>query len=91
VIYTDEYRSYGSSGLVWKSSRVCWGELKIVRVNPDTMEGVGYDPINSITREMRFVIDLKTGRSLLPSPTTIEGKPFWESQVPRSGILEMWP
>jgi hypothetical protein len=50
-------------------------ELKIVRVTPETMEGVGYDPTNSITRKMCFVIDLKTGRSLRPSHTTIEGKP----------------
>jgi hypothetical protein len=79
LVFTDftGLAAYGSSGLVWKSPQVCWDELKIVRITPETIEGIGYDPTNSITREMRFVIDLKTGRSLLPSPTTIAGKPIW--------------
>ena len=79
LVFSDFIRlaAYGRDGLAWRSPRVCWDELKIVRVTPDAIEGMGVDPTNSITREMRFVIDLKTGRSLLPSPTSIEGKPIW--------------
>jgi hypothetical protein len=67
----------GSGGLVWRSPRVCWDGLKIVNVTHDTIEGTGYDPTNSITHELRFVVDLKTGRSLLPSPVSVDGKPIW--------------
>jgi hypothetical protein len=69
--------AYGSGGLAWRSPRLCWDELKIVSVTRDTVEGTGYDPTNSTTHESRFVVDLKTGRSLLPSPVSIDGKPIW--------------
>jgi hypothetical protein len=65
----------GSNGVVWESPRVCWDELKIATVTSDTIEGSGYDP--TTTKESRFVVDLKTGRSLLPSPVSNDGKPFW--------------
>jgi len=67
----------GSSGLIWRSPRVCWDGLKILEVSRDTVEGIGYDPTNSITHESRFVVDLKTGRSLLPPPASNDGKPAW--------------
>jgi hypothetical protein len=69
--------AYGSGGLVWRSPRVCWDDLKIVRVTTDTIEGVGYDPTNSVTHESRFVVNLTTGLSLVPSPRLIDGKPIW--------------
>jgi hypothetical protein len=69
--------AYGCSGLVWQSPRVCWDGLKIVSVTNDTIEGTGYDPTNSITHELRFVVDLKTGRSKLPPPVSVDGKSLW--------------
>lgn len=70
LVFSDFIRlaAYGSNGLFWQSPRVCWDGLKIASVTRETIEGTGYDPTNSITHESRFVVDLKTGRSLLPSP-----------------------
>lgn len=67
--------AYGDTGFVWKSPRVCWDDLKIVSITPDTIEGTGYDPANSDAPKSRFVVDLRTGRSLLEGPTSIDGKP----------------
>ena len=67
--------AYGSNGLVWRSPRVCWDELKIVDVTRDTIEGTGFDPTTQ--RESRFVVDLENGRSLLPSPVSTDGWPLW--------------
>jgi hypothetical protein len=69
--------AYGVAALAWKSPRVCWDDLKIANVTPDTVEGAGYDPTNSLSPAMRFVVDLKTGRSLLPAPVSGDGKPVW--------------
>jgi hypothetical protein len=67
--------AYGCNGLVWQSPQVCWDRLKIANVTHETIEGTGYDP--TISRESRFKVDLKTGRSLLPSPLSTDGKPLW--------------
>lgn len=67
--------AYGSNGLVWRSPRVCWDDLKITNVTRETIEGTGYDPTNS--NEMRFAVDLKTGRSLIPPPVSTDGKAVW--------------
>lgn len=69
--------AYGNSGLVWRSPRVCWDELKITKITSETIEGTGCDPTNSLKQEMRFAVDLRTGRSLLPPPVSIDGKPVW--------------
>jgi hypothetical protein len=77
LLFADFTRlaAYGSMGLVWRSPRVCWDELKIIKVSVDTIEGVGYDPTN--LGESRFVVDVRTGRSLLPAPVSTDGKPVW--------------
>jgi hypothetical protein len=77
LVFADFTRlaAYGKSGLAWRSPQVCWDELKILNVTLDTIEGVGYDPIN--LGESRFAVDMRTGRSLLPSPTSTDGKPLW--------------
>jgi hypothetical protein len=62
--------AYGPDGLVWRSPRVCWDELKILSVTQDTIEGAG-------DGESRFAVDVRTGRSLLPAPISADGKPFW--------------
>jgi hypothetical protein len=79
LILSDFIRlaAYGSSGLVWRSPRVCWDGLKITKITSDTIEGTGYDPTNSLTHESRFAVDLKTGRSLLPAPVSVDGKAVW--------------
>jgi hypothetical protein len=79
LVFSDFTRlaAYGSNGLVWRSPRVCWDGLKIVSVTRSTIEGTGHDPTNSVTHESRFVVDLKTGHSLLPSPSSTDGKPVW--------------
>jgi hypothetical protein len=70
--------AYGRNGLLWRSPRLCWDELKIVKVTHNTIEGTGYDPTNSISNESRFAVEIRTGRSLLTCPTTFtDGKPVW--------------
>lgn len=70
LIFSDFTRlaAYGEHGLVWRSQRLCWDDLKVSNVTNGVIEGTGYDPTNSSIRELRFAIDLNTGRSLLPSP-----------------------
>jgi hypothetical protein len=73
-----ELVAYGKNGLAWCSPQLCWDELKIVNVTHNTIEGTGYDPTNSLNRESRFAVDIGTGRSLLPCPTTnTDGTPAW--------------
>jgi hypothetical protein len=67
--------AYGTNGFAWRSPRVCWDELTILNVTHDTVEGVGYDPTN--LGESRFAVDIRTGRSLFPSPVSSNGKPLW--------------
>jgi hypothetical protein len=69
--------AYGSNGLVWRSPRVCWDDLKITKVTSETVEGTGYDPTNSFKQEMRFAVDVKTGRSLISPPVSTDGKSVW--------------
>ncbi|HEY0703443.1 MAG TPA: hypothetical protein VGD60_11805 [Candidatus Acidoferrales bacterium] len=69
--------AYGSSGLVWRSPRVCWDGLKISKITSETIEGAGYDPTNPLTHESLFAVDLKTGRSLLPAPESVGGEAVW--------------
>jgi hypothetical protein len=70
LLFADFIRlaAYGNKKLVWRSPRVCWDGLKIANVTTDIIEGTGYDPTNAATRESRFAVDVKTGRSLLSSP-----------------------
>ena len=69
--------AYGRNGLVWRSPRVCWDDLKITKVTSETVEGTGYDPTNSFKQEMRFSVDVKTGRSLISPPVSTDGKAVW--------------
>lgn len=70
LIFGDFTRlvAHGTNGLLWKTQRLCWDELKITKLEGNTVEGTGYDPTNRAAPTMRFVVDLKTGRLLLPSP-----------------------
>jgi hypothetical protein len=79
LVFSDFTRlaAYGIDGLAWRSPQVCWDGLKIDRVTRDTIEGTGYDPTFSVKPEFRFVVDLKTGRSLIPSPVSVDGKLIW--------------
>jgi hypothetical protein len=64
LVLSDEtsLAAYSRDGLVWRTG-VCSDELRITSITDDTIECTGFDPMNSGTG--RFVIDLKTGRSLL--------------------------
>jgi hypothetical protein len=77
LIFADFTRltAYGADGIVWQSSRICWDELKIIRVGSESIQGVGYDPIK--LRESQFAVDIKTGRSLLPPPKSVDGQAVW--------------
>jgi hypothetical protein len=79
IVFSDFTRlaAYRNNTLAWQSPRVCWDGLKIVRITLDAIEGVGYDPTNSITHERPFSVDLETGRSLLAEPSSTDGKPIW--------------
>jgi hypothetical protein len=65
----------GRSGLIWRSPHLCWDELTILSITHDTVEGIGYDAISQ--GQSRFAVDIRTGRSLLPSPTATDGRPLW--------------
>ncbi len=77
LLFADFTRlaAFGSGGLVWRSQRVCWDELKITEVTRDRVEGVGSDPMNF--GKSRFAVDIATGRSLLASPESRDGTPLW--------------
>jgi hypothetical protein len=79
LVFTDFTRltAYASNGFAWRSPQVCWDELKIIKVTHDTIEGTGYDATNSFSNEMRFAVDIKTGRSLFPSPRSVDGTHLW--------------
>src|SRR5271163_4147589 len=79
IVFSDFTRlvAYRDGTIAWESPRVCWDDLKIIKITGKTIEGVGYDPTNSISRERSFSVDLETGRSLLPEPFSTDGKPLW--------------
>jgi hypothetical protein len=66
----------GPAGLAWESPRVCWDDLRIVRADAERIEGTAYNPTNT-PPEMLFSVETSTGRSLLPVPHSIDGKPIW--------------
>jgi hypothetical protein len=79
IVFSDFTRlaAYRHNKLAWRSPSVCWDDLKIVRITREAIEGVGYDPTNSVTHERAFSVDLETGRSLLSAPSSTDGKPIW--------------
>jgi hypothetical protein len=56
----------GDNDELWRSSRLCWDDLRILRIEDGIVSGVGYDPTNSHTWESAFRVDLKT-RTVLKS------------------------
>jgi len=78
VLFSDfvGIAGYGENGLVWRSPRLCWDDLKIDKITAQTIEGTGYDPTNA-TEPMRFVIDINSGQSLVPPLVSIDGTPIW--------------
>lgn len=79
IVFSDFIRlaAYRRGTVAWRSPRVCWDELKILRITGKAIEGVGYDPTNSVTHELPFSVDLETGRSLLSEPSSTDGSPVW--------------
>lgn len=74
--FFDRLSAYGLHGLVWRSPRVCWDDLKIEKITADTIEGTGYDP-TSKSGEMVFAVDIRTGRSLINPPKADDGSSVW--------------
>ena len=66
VLFNDDMTiaAYGRGGLMWKSTRLCWDELQIARVEGNTLVGSGFDPTNSMKPRGEFTIDLRTGHVL---------------------------
>lgn len=79
LVFSDFTRlaAYDRNGLRWRSPQVCYDGLRILNVSDRKVEGIGYDPTNSISPERPFAIDLKTGTSLLPAPKSTDGKSLW--------------
>lgn len=65
----------GRNQVVWRSPRVCWDDLRILNVSNEVIEGVGWDPVNSC--DSPFAVDIRTGKSLLDPPKSVEGIPVW--------------
>ena len=78
IVFSTFHRlaALGAEGVVWESPRVCWDDLQIDRCDADRIEGTGFDP-TSASEKMPFSVDPRTGRSLLPTPRSIDGKPIW--------------
>ena len=68
--------AFGADGIAWESPRLCWDDLRVLQADAERIEGVGYDPTNLLT-EMPFSVETRTGRSLLPVPRSIDGRPLW--------------
>ncbi|HLZ91464.1 MAG TPA: hypothetical protein VKQ28_07095 [Candidatus Acidoferrum sp.] len=83
--------AYRNNTLAWQSPRVCWDDLKIVRITSEAIEGVGYDPTNSITHERPFSVDLETGRTLLGGPSSIDGNQFGNTNSVDRHVDGNWP
>ena len=79
LVFSDftHLAAYRNNKLAWQSARVCWDDLKIAKITNEVIEGVGYDPTNSITHERPFSVDLRTGRSLHPQPSSVDGTAIW--------------
>jgi len=77
LIFSDftSLAAYGPNGLVWYSPRVCWDNLKIHTITEATIEGTGFDPPSGQDRP--FAVDIRTGQSVLPPPTSNDGKSIW--------------
>jgi hypothetical protein len=77
LVFADFSRLVAHDGnrVVWESPRLCWDDLQITEVDDEKIKGVGHDPTSA--DESHFAVDLKTGRSLLPSPLSVDGKPVW--------------
>ena len=63
--------AHGVNGLMWRSDRLCWDDLKILSVEGGRIIGSGYDPTNSTNPEGRFELDLSTGKVIRTQFTTI--------------------
>jgi len=54
----------GSGGRLWRSPRLCWDELEIVKIEDGVVYGIGSDPVGTGDSEFRFNLG---NRSVLKS------------------------
>jgi hypothetical protein len=69
VLLINDFVSVGvvdGGGVLWRSPRLCWDELRIMEIAEGVASGVGYDPLNSQTWESDFKLDLRS-RTVLKS------------------------
>ena len=77
LIFSDFTRlaAYGPNGIVWRSPCVCWDELRIERISTETIEGTGANPLGP--ERLPFIVQLKTGKTLLEAPRANDGREVW--------------
>jgi hypothetical protein len=65
VVFADYTNliAYDADGVAWRSSRLAWDDLRIVRAAGDTLEVSGFDPTSRDASHPVFAVDLHTGRS----------------------------
>jgi hypothetical protein len=66
VVFSDfiSLIAYGPAGVLWRTRRLAWDDLKIVRAEGDTLTVSGYDPTGTIGGSYpTFKVDLRTGVS----------------------------
>ena len=66
VLFADFTRTaaYGVNGLIWRSERLCWDDVKILSIEGGLVYGSGSDPTSSANPERRWELDLLTGRTV---------------------------
>jgi hypothetical protein len=52
--------AWGRDGLAWESARLSWEGLRLIRIEGDTLHGMGWNLLTD--REVGFSVDLLTGR-----------------------------
>lgn len=78
VVFADFTRlsAFGQNGVAWTSPSLCWDALKIMSIDSQKIEGVGYDPGGSGECDLPFAVDLPTGRALTPLPPHLNRPPY---------------
>jgi hypothetical protein len=56
--------AYGRDGVAWRTRRLAWDDVKIIKAEGETLTVSGYDPTASIDgSHPTFTVDLRTGAS----------------------------
>lgn len=55
--------AFGAEGFLWRTARLAWDDVALVRIEGDALVATGYDPTSSQGRFPEFRVDLRTGQS----------------------------